>query len=151
MCDVKIDSKNFASEFTVCWEHEFPSEQDMSSCGLLILMYAGTELGLIIIERWKETNVRLRNIVASELLQCRLEPHKNRENKQPACKVFSSCKQASGGYVILHCKAIGREPKEFQWFFNNEIVSRGQIYKFRITNGQTGTYICKLIYDDKKC
>ena len=94
MRDVKIDSKSFASKFTICWEHEFPSQKDISSCGLFIVMYAGTKLGLINIERLKETNVRLRNIIASELLQCHLEPRKNRENKQPACKVFSSCKQA---------------------------------------------------------
>ena len=145
---VKFGPRQFVSDFMVCWENQFILQTDGAGCGVFILMYAGTKLGLISISRTKKENEIVRTIFAYELLQSCIISDKREENVERSCKVMSLFRQEKGVSITLHCMTVGLKPKEFVWLLNNQVVFRNQTPKFQITQDNAGTYICKLNYDD---
>jgi hypothetical protein len=145
---VKFGPRQFVCDFMVCWENQFILQTDGAGCGVFILMYAGTKLGLISISRTKKENEIVRTIIAYELLQSCIISDKREENVERSCKVMSLFRQEKGVSITLHCMTVGLKPKEFVWLLNNQVVFRNQTPKFQITQDNAGTYIRKLNYDD---
>ena len=144
----KFESKQFVSDFTVCWEDKFPLQTDGESCGVFILMYVGTKLGITSTCRVKKRNEIVRILIAYELLQSRNICTERIETEQNSCKVMSLFSQDEGGKVILHCMVVGIKPKEFAWIFNDKIVFRIQTPTFKLTKAREGMYVCRIYYDN---
>ena len=145
---VEFDSKRFVTDFTICWESEFPLQTDDTSCGVFILMYVGTKLGLIGITRTRRDIENIRTIIAYELLQNCIVGDESETNARRSCKVMSLLRQENGSNAILHCMTVGGWPERFEWLKNTKIVFTNQTPKFKMTESMIGKYICKLYYND---
>ena len=108
---VEFDSKRFVTDFTICWESQFPLQTDDTSCGVFILMYIGTKLGLIGITRTRRDIENIRTIIAYELLQNCIVGDESETNARRSCKVMSLLRQENSSNAILHCMTVGGWPE----------------------------------------
>ena len=65
--EVDVASKRFITAFDVCWESSFPLQNDHSSCGVYVLLYASSKLGLLNVDSKKNSMREIRKTIAVEL------------------------------------------------------------------------------------
>ena len=65
--EVDVASKRFITAFDVCWESTFPTQNEHSSCGVYVLLYASSKLGLLNVDPMKNSMREIRKTIAVEL------------------------------------------------------------------------------------
>jgi hypothetical protein len=150
-CEVRINSKLIIKDFDVIWENSFDCQKDSSSCGVFVLMYISHKLGLLTYDPASEMISNIRNSMALELLigkHSAKRCQKYKETNINICSCATSYKQEIGKEVTLYCKAFPSFGNKFRWTLGRETVSNEQVYKFRVTEGNIGTYFCFVDHED---
>ncbi len=76
---------------------------------------------------------------------------KHSQDKQTSsnmCLCATSYKQEIGKEVTLYCKAFPSFGNKFCWMLGRKTVSNEQVYRFRVTERNKGTYFCYVEHED---
>jgi hypothetical protein len=151
-CEVRINNKLILKDSNVIWENSFDCQKDSASCGVFVLMYASHKLGLLTYDPASERISNMRYSMASELLMGKhISKHsqdKQTSSNRPMCSCATSYKQEIGKEVNLYCKAFPSFGNKFCWMLGQKTVSNEQVYTFRVTEKNIGTYFCYVEHEN---
>ena len=107
--EVDVASKRFITAFDVCWESMFPMQNGHSSCGIYVLLYASSKLGLLNVDPMKNSMREIRKTIAVELYTNEKyipvpKPFQTEKDVRE-CSIPNRYKQRLGKRVVLRCKA----------------------------------------------
>ena len=150
-CEVRINSKLLIKDFDVIWENSFYCQKDSASCGVFVLMHISHKLGLLTYDPTSESISNIRNSMALEILigkHTAKSCQTYKETNINKCLCATSYKQEIRKEVSLYCKASPSFGNKFRWMLGRKTVSNKQVHKFRVTQGNIGTYFCYVYHEN---